>query len=395
MEKQFEKRILEKLLHKYEKSKISKEGSKRNLSICFLFDEKNMPEYVDENSYQYESFIEGAANHLKEIGLIDIFYDSDGRIKKVSLVLDQVEESYQFLNKKSLQENREEIGSVLNKYQNRGELVSWYVSKIKERLSHYKSTISIFKTVEDLEEILFVLERLEKQKEEISIRNFSAKYLKNSKRFEMILSKVERIVSEYLGRQEEEILSTYNVYKNPTFVYLKGNGKFKIHNQIIDLAALQSEMILSSYHLEVLGVLSLDCKEIVTVENLTTFYGYPCTNRCVIYLGGFHNSIRKKLLCMLHDFDNSISFYHVGDIDVGGFYILNHLIADTKIPFRARKMDIDTLAQYKDYVCDLTTEDRKRLKDLKGIEALKEYEDIFDYMLENNMKLEQENIYYD
>lgn len=98
---------------------------------------------------------------------------------------------------------------------------------------------------------------------------------------------------------------------------------------------------------------------------------------------------------MLHDFDNSISFYHVGDIDVGGFYILNHLIADTKIPFRARKMDIDTLAQYKDYACDLTTEDRKRLKDLKGIEALKEYEDIFDYMLENNMKLEQENIYYD
>lgn len=116
-------------------------------------------------------------------------------------------------------------------------------------------------------------------------------------------------------------------------MYLKGRSKFKIHNQIIDLAALQSEMILSSHHLEILGVLILDCKEIVIVENLTTFYGYLCTRGSVIYLGGFYNSIGKKLLFMLHDFDNSISFYRVGDIDAGGFYILNHFIVGTKISF--------------------------------------------------------------
>ncbi|MCI9234085.1 MAG: hypothetical protein HFH08_05805 [Bacilli bacterium] len=103
----------------------------------------------------------------------------------------------------------------------------------------------------------------------------------------------------------------------------------------------------------------MDCKEIVIVENLTTFYGYLCTSGSVIYLGGFYNSIGKKLLFMLYDFDNSISFYRLGDIDAGGFYILNHFIVDTKIPFRVRKMDIDTQVQYKDYTCDLTTKDQK------------------------------------
>ncbi len=394
MTKQYDKIILEKLLNKYEKSKISKEGSSRNLSISFLFDEKNMPDYVSEYSYQYEYDIENAATSLYKEGFIEIEYDYDKRIKKVKLVLDKIESCYQWLNKKSIQNDREEIQMILEKYKDKGNLTNWYIDKIKERLATFKSTKLYFKTPKDLEETLYILNKLESQKEEISIRNFSAKYLKNSKRMESILSKIEGIIKTYFDSDEEEPLLRYNIFKNPTFVYLKGIGKFKINNQEIDLEKLNSELILSSHHVTNLEVLALNCEEIVTIENLTTFYEYPIKNSCVIYLGGFHNEIRKKLLCKLYDFNKNIKYYHSGDIDAGGFYILNHLIEDTKIPFKARNMDINTLVEFSKYTIELTNEDKKRIKKLLLNEKLKDYYAVLNYMLNNNVKIEQENIDY-
>ncbi len=394
MSKQYDKMIIEKLLNKYEKSKISKEGSGRKLSISFLFDEKNMPDYVNEYSYQYEYDIENAVNTLSEKGFIEIEYDYDKRIKKVKLVLDKIEDCYEWLNKKSVQKDREEIKSILEKYKGKGSLANWYVDKIMERIAAFKSTKHYFKNANDLNETLYVLNRLERQKEEISIRNFSAKVLKNSKRMEAIVSKIEGIINEYYDSDEEEPLLRYNVYKNPTFVYLRGVGRFKINEQVVDLERLNSELILSSHHIEKLEVLDLNCEEIVTIENLTTFYEYPIKNRCVIYLGGFHNEIRRKLLCKLYDFNKKIRYYHSGDIDAGGFYILNHLIEDTKIPFEARNMDIDTLIEYSNYTIGLTDRDKKRIKKLLLNERLKNYYDVLNYMLDNNVKIEQENINY-
>lgn len=395
MSKQFETIIVEKLLKKYERSKISKEGSNRNLAIRLSFDEKNMPKYVLEDSYLYEKDIEETVAVLHKSGFIDVKYDFNKRIKEVQLNLDKVEECYKLLNKESLKENRISVMSVLEKYKNKGKLTSWYVSKIEERIAFYKPTTSYFKNVKDLEEVLFILDRLEYQIDEISIRNFSAKYLKDSKRMEVLLSKLERILHEYFDSNEKEILSRFNVFRNPTFLYIKGMGKFKINNQIIDLKDLKSELILSSNHVDNLQVVSLGCTEVITVENLTTFYDYPSFNRCIIYLGGFHNKIRKKLLCKLYEFNRSIPFYHFGDIDAGGFYILNHLIEDTKIPFKTMYMDVNTLKKYSNETIPLTKEDQKRLKQLLQNKNLNIYKDVFMYMLEHNIKLEQENIIYD
>ena len=61
----YEKKILDKLLKKYERSKTSKEGSTRNLSISLIFNEKNIPEYVNDSSYLFETEIEEAVISLK------------------------------------------------------------------------------------------------------------------------------------------------------------------------------------------------------------------------------------------------------------------------------------------------------------------------------------------
>ena len=117
-------------------------------------------------------------------------------------------------------------------------------------------------------------------------------------------------------------------------------------------------------------------------------------NNLIISLGGYHNEIRKNFLLKLFNFNKNLNFYHSGDIDAGGFYILNHLIKDTNINFIAKYMDINTLIKYKDYTKELTKEDIKRLSYLKEQPIMNKYLDVIDYMLKYNVKLEQENINY-
>lgn len=395
MRSRYEIKIINLLLDKFESSKVSKGINLTNRSISLLFDEKNMIDYVGENSYKYEKEIEVAVVNLENNQFVFVDRNSDNRIVRVILNLDNVMKCYSYVNRDSLKEKKQGIDNVLDKYANKGKLVEFFRSKIKKREASYLSNKKYFTSENELEEILLVLDKLDNQVDEISRRSFSAKYLKDSKRLETILSKIESIIRECDGIDLDDVLVKYNVYKNPSFVYLKGIGRFKVNNQIIDLVDLDSELILSSNHIRNLEVLSLDCKEIVTVENLTSFYEYPSNNRCVIYLGGFHNEIRKKLLISIYNFKPSLIFYHSGDIDAGGFYILRHLMIDTQINFVAKMMDVNTLCNYENDCIKLSERDRERLGFLRNDNIMSSYFDVIDYMLAKNIKLEQENIEYD
>ena len=86
-----------------------------------------------------------------------------------------------------------------------------------------------------------------------------------------------------------------------------------------------------------------------------------------------------------HDTANA-AYYHFGDIDAGGFYILLHLRRKTGVPFQPYKMDISTLKDNLLYTKKLTDNDRTRLGNLLD----SEFKDTISFMLENNCKLEQE-----
>ena len=73
--------------------------------------------------------------------------------------------------------------------------------------------------------------------------------------------------------------------------------------------------------------------------------------------------------------------------DVYKRQIYESLIKKTQIPFQMYKMNIEMLKKYKDYTKPLTQNDRKRLLSFK-----KNQNELIDYMLKNNVKLEQEII---
>ena len=110
----------------------------------------------------------------------------------------------------------------------------------------------------------------------------------------------------------------------------------------------------------------------------------------MIYLGGYHNSIRRMLLEKIyHDLPDA-EYYHFGDIDVGGFLIYEDLCQKTGIPFKRYKMDLDNLKQYEKYGKALTENDRDRIEKILKRNPNVEYADVLEYMLASGVKLEQE-----
>ena len=125
----------------------------------------------------------------------------------------------------------------------------------------------------------------------------------------------------------------------------------------------------------------------ITIENLTTYFRWDEEDSLMIYLGGYHNSVRRALLQEIYACHPEAVYLHFGDIDAGGFDIYRNLKEKTGIPFEMYQMDLDTLQYYEKYGKRLTEHDRKRLQGMKDRE---EFREVICYMLEHDLKLEQE-----
>ena len=115
----------------------------------------------------------------------------------------------------------------------------------------------------------------------------------------------------------------------------------------------------------------------------------------LIYLGGYHNTIRRKLLQNIYAKIPQAEYLHFGDIDVGGFEIYRDLCQKTKIPFRPYLMGIQQLQQYESCTRKLTENDRKRIGQMLEKEKREEIVQVLKYMEEKGVKLEQESIVRD
>lgn len=131
------------------------------------------------------------------------------------------------------------------------------------------------------------------------------------------------------------------------------------------------------------------CKKAMTVENLTTFHRVQSEEIFHIYLSGYHNTLKQCVIKRLAAENPMLQWYHFGDLDPDGFFILEHLKRGTGIAFKAFHMGIEDLVRYKDFGKSLEENDRKKAETLmvRGL-----YRRELSYMLQENIKLEQEII---
>lgn len=158
----------------------------------------------------------------------------------------------------------------------------------------------------------------------------------------------------------------------------------------IDLDKLSGGIALPSMALSKVTEIQLKATKVITVENLTTYHDTETTDGLVVYLGGFHNEVRRKFLQSIYRQNLQADFFHKGDIDVYGFLILENLKERTGIPFKPLDMDVETLRKYYEmgYCKELTENDRK----MSSSEKLIEYRDVLAFMNKHNCKVEQESM---
>ena len=216
------------------------------------------------------------------------------------------------------------------------------------------------------------------------------------KRLSLIGKIMRRFSENYEGMDNDAILAEHGIYHTPNYVYMKGTGCLQIGKQnrcMVNLEELHQGIGLSGEDLDTLQWMDSSLvKKVITIENLTTFFRWEEKNSVLIYLGGYHNTVRRQLLQKLYKAFPQAEFLHFGDIDIGGFEIYRDLCRRTGIPFRPYLMDIEQLQQYGEYGKKLTENDLRRLDELLEKEEYRDVWPVLEYMREHGEKLEQECI---
>jgi hypothetical protein len=188
-------------------------------------------------------------------------------------------------------------------------------------------------------------------------RLFSVKYLKDSKAFEKDLQgpvitaarKYCPLVEE--GMEDFSVLSQLYIEEYGQQLWVKGGVKLEISEKVLDLSGfpfgigLNSQMLKNCHTPQ-----GQKIKRVVTVENKSNFESMPYEDGTLyIFTHGFPGPLEKLFLAEAGRVLSAegCSFYHTGDLDLGGVRIFRYIRTQIFPGLQPLKMDEDTYEQYK------------------------------------------------
>ena len=398
---QYDKKIVNKLLDSYESSTLFTGKNKVTVHIAFPFNRSTLPSYFDESSLAYEE-IHAAMQRLEQQGLITIEWKKgkEGHIiSKVLLCTEELEKVYAYVSRipkaKMIEQNRKLFSELRKRYHT--PVYQSLIDYLDNRLENAQSVKEFIdlSNLSETEILLTGIAQIEQNDKICYIREFSIEHFHDSKVFESMSGKIARAMhmfaEEYKERELDEILAEYGIYHTPNYVYFKGNVSLAIGNHAYPIGELHQGIGISGEDIKRICFQDVtQIRKVITIENLTTFFRWEEPDSLMVYLGGYHNSVRRRLLTQIYHRLPEADYYHFGDIDVGGFLIYEDLCRKTGIPFKLYKMDRDHLMRYEKYGRMLTENDCARIEKILKENSNVEYADVLEYMLEKNVKLEQE-----
>lgn len=399
-----QKKVLDHLLDKYEQSKTYAGENKVNQHFSCAPAEI-YPEY--ESNYESVDKIHRFEDEMKLLsqqGYLDISWKRES-ICKLTLTADiaRIDEIYQKLGRFSKSDVVRKQKQFFSSHIGLCETADLFCREQLDRLGEGKK---IRYPLSDAGIILKLLSRITDNREGILERELSIEVLGDSKIFEKSFrTRVCRILDQYgtwdravsqdlSGREREiAILEEYGVYANPSYIYMKGHGSITFSDGTCYALAPDIPVAFSSESISRISCFEIRDHDLMTVENLTSFNRIRRENTFFLYLSGYHNTAKQRLLMKIAEDntkgDKSLCFYHFGDIDPDGFLILEHLKRETGIDFRPYRMGIPQLDQYAEYTRPLEKNDVTKAENMLGAGI---YPDEMRYMLEHGRKLEQEII---
>ena len=397
-----QKLILEKLLHKYEGSKTYK-GENFVRQTFSIAPTDVYPKYNDD--FEDVNSIEDFEKELKNLESENLI-STESRNQHVVKISANTTDDYwpKVRNILGVKERKLQQQEELNFFRSFLSKNSVIVDFCKTQISRIEADKKAAYPLEESANIINLLDYILSDHPEILERELSIEVLHDSKKWEKIYrTKVCKILQESGNFHEiidgleetkeiyDTILENLNVYKNPSYIYFKGSAKIKFTDgRILDVMQNKA-LALPSTEVSDIDEIDILNKTVMTIENLTSFNRVRGTDVFFLYLSGYHNSIKQVLLKKIFDQNQSknILYYHFGDSDPDGFYILENLRKKTEIDFKPYCMDVKSLKKYRNYTKSFESNDIKKAESLI---AVGKYVDIATYMLNNKIKLEQEII---
>ncbi len=392
---EIQKNLLGLLLDKFEKSKRFYKENKVNQS----FSCRPVDIYADYDS-DYTSVddiheFEQEMLELEQAELVSVVWEKSRKrsvIIKITAKLDKIGDYYLLLDRVDKNTLKNNTVAVLEKHLDTVPITTAFCKAQIDRLNDRKK-LDFTVSDEELEKLLHCLRYIENNDTEIMERELSIEIFHDSKAFEKhYKSRICKIISKYSETahyDDEVILPQYQVVQNPSYIYVKGNGCIKYCDGYEIQLNEDHPVAICSKDIEKITSIDTSANEAVTIENLTSFNRTSPSRRFLVYLSGYNNSVKSKFLSKLHSSGKIGEWYHFGDIDPDGFFILKHLCDDSGIEFQPLFMTVEELKKYSDYCKPLEKNDIVKANSLINIGY---YSDVAKYMLDNNCKLEQEII---
>ena len=317
-------------------------------------------------------------------------------ISKIKLNTNSINEIYSVLKREDITEKRKREVEMYSQYMGIHYIMDAFCKKQIERLNDYKDA----KYTSDIAiNILKLLKYVLENNSDIMERELSVAVLGDTKLFEKSYkSRICSIIEEYgeldlsaLDKKEKEkvILEEYQVFSNPSYVFFKGN--IDIH--YIDGSSISvtpdNPIAILSEAIAQIEMIKVNSNRIVTVENLTSYNRMNDNKSTFIYLSGYHNTAKQRFLKKIAENNSGVSWFHFGDIDPDGYFILKNLVEKTGISFVPLYMDVKQLINYRQYCKPLEKNDMVKANSLLKVHF---YDEVMEFMLANNCKLEQEII---
>ena len=387
------------LLDVYENSVTYKGQNIKNQSFAIkpekIFYEYN-GDYTDQDEVnQFNSEMQS----LMEFEFVILDYERGiPVISKIKLNINSINEIYSVLKREDITVKRNREIKMYTQYMGVHDIMDAFSKSQVERLNDYKDA----KYTSDIAiNILKLLKYVLGNNSDIMERELSVAVLGDTKLFEKSYkSRICSIIEEYgeleldlsiLDKKEKEkaILEEYQVFSNPSYIFFKGNVDIHYVDGNSISVTPDNPIAILSEAIARIEMIKVNSNRIVTVENLTSYNRINDNKSTFIYLSGYHNTAKQRFLKKIAENNGGVSWFHFGDIDPDGYYILKNLVEKTGIAFVPLYMDVQQLINCKQYCKPLEKNDMVKANSLLKFHF---YDEVMEFMLANNCKLEQEII---
>lgn len=394
-----QKDALNMLLDVYENSVTYKGQNIKNQSFA-IKPEKIFYEYNGDYTDQDEvNQFNREMQSLMEFEFVILDYERGiPVISKIKLNTNSINEIYSVLKREDITVKRNREIKMYTQYMGVHDIMDAFCKSQIERLNDYKDA----KYTSDIAiNILKLLKYVLGNNSDIMERELSVAVLGDTKLFEKSYkSRICSIIEEYgeleldlsvLGKKEKEkaILEEYQVFSNPSYIFFKGNVDIHYVDGNSISVTPDNPIAILSEAIARIEMIKVNSNRIVTVENLTSYNRINDNKSTFIYLSGYHNTAKQRFLKKIAENNSGVSWFHFGDIDPDGYYILKNLVEKTGIAFVPLYMDVQQLINCKQYCKPLEKNDMVKANSLLKFHF---YDEVMEFMLANNCKLEQEII---